>query len=157
MADVSIKSVDLLRQYLGKFREFADAVDIGVLAYKRNLERRKDKLQTYKADIDDKTSGCIQKLAYRISQLESYMEKYRDMCPRDLALFKEELEDNKDIKHKLESKVNELKGKIDDEIGIIDNIWNLTYSYGNKTRTMAETGNGVIERTIANIEKYENI
>ena len=77
--------------------------------------------------------------------------------PRDFALFEIELDRNKSIKHKLESKVNELKGKIDDEISIIDNIWNLTYSYGNKTRTMAETGNGVIERTIANIEKYENI
>lgn len=51
--------------------------------------------------------------------------------------------------------VNALKEKIDNEIGIIDDIWNLTYSYGNKTRTMAETGNGILERTIANIENYK--
>ena len=77
-----------LQEIYNLYKEFADAVDAGVLAYKRNRERREDRLQTYKADIDRKASGCIQKLAYRISQLESYKEKYRDMCPEILLCLK---------------------------------------------------------------------
>lgn len=155
MTDVSIKSVDLLRQYLAKFRQFADAVDVGVLAYKHNLEKRKERLQARKTEVDTKAAGCLEKLDYRISRLEDYMQKYGDLCSEDYAQFEIELERNKDIRTKIETHVNDLKGKIDSEIGILDNILNLTYSYGNKARTMAETGNGVLTRTISNIEKYE--
>lgn len=157
MAEISIKSIDLLRQYLGKFRDFANAVDVGVLAMKRQLENRKEELEARKVAIDNMAAGCLENIDYRISQLEEYKERLFDMCEEDLERFDNEIVRNQQIKLSLESQINEIKRKIDDEIGILDDIFNLTYSYGNKARTMAETGNGTLAKTIANIENYETI
>lgn len=157
MADVSIKSVDLLRQYLGKFREFANAVDVGVLALKQHLESRKEELQAQKSNIDNMAAGYIANLDYRISQLESYKERLYDMCEEDLERFDCEILRNERIRDKLETKISDTKDKIDKEIGVLNDILELTYSYGNRVRTMAETGNGKLAQTIVNIEKYDTI
>ena len=153
-ADVKVDSLDLLKQYQGHFRNFADCVEAGVVMYRDRLKKQKEEAQRMKNDVENHASNALEKIDYRINRLEEL--KYRfDFASEDTARIDIEIEKFRARREAITSKIESIKEKLERKIGILDDIYNLTYSYGNKTREMANSANGSLTGIIGTLSNYK--
>lgn len=153
-ADVKIDSLELLRQYQGHFRNFADCVEAGVVAYRDKLKSQKEEAQRLKEEAESRAANALEKIDYRINQLENLKYRYT-FASEDIARFDIEIEKFRSRRESIVSRIESIKEKIERQIGILDDIYNLTYSYGNKTREMANSANGSLTGIIGTISNYQ--
>lgn len=153
-ADVKINSLDLLRHYQGHFRNFADSVDVCVVAYRDHLKKQKEEAEKTKQYMENRAAQALESLDYRIRQLEDLQYRYI-FGPDDTTRIEMEKERFLSRRKAIMTKVEAIKEKLERQIGTLDDIWNLTYSYGNKTREMADTANGSLTGIIDTISNYQ--
>lgn len=153
-SDVRINSLDLLNQYQGHFRNFADCVDVCVAAYRDHLKKQKEEAEKTKLYVENCAGQALDALDYRIRQLEDLQNRYI-FGPDDTTRIEMEKERFLSRRKAVMTKVEAIKEKLERQIGTLDDIWNLTYSYGNKTREMADTANGSLTGIIGTISNYQ--
>lgn len=151
--DVKVDSLDLLKLYQGRFRNFADYFDIGVVGYRDRLKSQKDELLRDKAILVNRAAQALDKIEYRLSRLED-LERRFEFSPIDSERIKGERERMSSQRSALVNCIEYAKEKIERQIGILDDIFNLTYSYGNKTREMANSANGSLTQIIGTLSNY---
>lgn len=152
--DVKVNSLDLLKQYQGHFRNFADCVDAGVVAYRHHLKKQKEEALRMKQEIENRVEHTLEKIDYRIRQLEELEYRFY-FAPQDSARIDIEKEKFRSRRASIMAKVESIKEKLERQIGILDDIYNLTYSYGNKTREMADSANGSLTGIIGTLSNYQ--
>lgn len=153
-ADVKINSLDLLTQYQRHFRDFADSVDLCVVSYRDHLKKQKDEAEKTKQYVENRAVQALDALDYRIRQLEDLQRRYI-FGPDDTTRIEMEKDRFLSKRKAVMAKVEAIKEKLERQIGALDDIWNLTYSYGNKTREMADTANGSLTGIIGTISNYQ--
>ncbi len=153
-ADVKIDSLDLLQQYQGHFRNFADCVEAGVLAYRGKLKNQQEAAQRKKQEVEKRAAHALDKIDWRISQLDDILSRYT-FGPEDATRIKLEKERLQSRRNALIGRIESIKEKLDRSIGILEDIANLSYSYGNKTREMADAANGSLTNIIGTISNYK--
>ncbi len=153
-ADVKINSLDLLKQYQGHFRNFADCVDAGVVAYRHHLKKQKEEALRMKQEVENRAEHTLEKIDYRIRRLEELEDRY-DFAPQDSVRIDLEKEKFQARRESIIAKMESIKEKLDRQISILDDIYNLTYSYGNRTREMADSANGSLTGIIGTISNYQ--
>ena len=153
--DVKINSLDLLNQYQGHFRSFADCVDTGILVYRDRLKKQKEDAQRLKQDVENRAVRTLEKIDEFIRRLEELEYRF-DFAPQDTARIDIEKEKFQTRRESLRAKIDSIKEKLDRQISTIDDIWNLTYSYGNRAREMADSVNGSLTNIIATISNYQS-
>ncbi len=151
--DVKVDSLELLRQYQGHFRNFADCVDAGVIVYRDRLKTQKDELLRDKTSLDNRAAKALDKIDYRLSRLDD-LERRFEFSPYDSDRIELERQRMSSQRSALVAHIEDAKEKIERQIGILDDIWNLTYSYGNKTREMANSANGSLTQIIGTLSNY---
>lgn len=154
-SDVKINSIDLLRQYQGHFKNFADCAEAGVLAYRGRLKKKQEEAQQLKQEAENMASKALDKIDWRIRQLNDLLQRY-NFGPEDSTRIELEKEHLTVRRNSLISKIESIKEKLDRQIGIYEDIANLSYSYGNKTREMANTANGSLTNIIGTISNYKS-
>lgn len=153
-ADVKVDSLDLLKQYQGYFRNFADCVEAGVVAYRDKLKSQKEEAQRLKREAESRADNTLDTIDYRIRQLEDLKYRYT-FASQDIARFDIEIEKFRSRRESIVSKIDTIMEKLERQIGILDDIYNLTYSYGNKTREMANSANGSLTGIIGTLSNYQ--
>lgn len=153
-ADVKINSLDLLKQYQGHFRNFADSVDICVVAYRDHLKKEKEEAERTKQYVENSARQTLDKLDQRVRQLEDLQRRFT-FSPEDNTRIELEKERYQSRRGAIIAKIEAIKEKLERQISILDDIWNLTYSYGNKTREMTDTANGSLTGIIETISNYQ--
>lgn len=152
--DVKVNSLDLLNQYQSHFRNFADCVDVGVVAYRDHLRKKKEEAAGQKQEADRMASGAIDKLDNIISRHEDLLRRY-EFGPEDQTRIELEIERLRSRKDSILAKTDAIKEKAERRIGILDDMYNLTYTYGNKTREMSDTANGSLTSIIGTLSNYQ--
>ncbi len=61
-ADVKVNSLDLLKQYQGHLRNFADCVDAGIVVYRDRLKKQKEEAQRMKQELEKKATCSLEKI-----------------------------------------------------------------------------------------------
>lgn len=153
-ADVKVNSLDLLKQYQGHLRNFADCVDAGIVVYRDRLKKQKEEAQRMKQELEKKATCSLEKIDGRLHRLEELDYRY-SFAPQDSARIDIEKEKLRTRREAITSKIESIKEKLERQIGILDDIWNLTYSYGNKTREMSNNANGSITGIIGTLSNYQ--
>lgn len=151
--DVKVDSLELLRQYQGHFRNFADCVDAGVVVLRDRLGDLKDNMLQTKADLDAQAEKAFDKIDNRLARLEDLERRY-DFSPQDSDRIEIEKQRILSQRSVLEARIEDAKEKLERQMGILDDIWNLTYSYGNKTREMSNSANGSLTQIIGTLSNY---
>lgn len=151
--DIHLNSLELLRQYQTHLRNFSNCVDVGVVRYLSELKKKKEELNQEKANFERKYQTNLEKIDYRIRQLDDLLRRF-NFNSEDASLIKIEKNRFQTKRNSLEGKMGSIKEKYERQIGIIDDIINLTYSYGNRARLMADSANGSLAGVVTNIEKY---
>lgn len=151
--DVKVDSLELLRQYQGHFHNFADCVDAGVVIYRDRLNSQKDELLRDKVNLDNRAAKALDKIDYRLSRLND-LERRFEFSPQDSDRIELERQRMSSQRSALVARIEDAKEKIERQIGILDDIFNLTYSYGNKTREMANSANGSLTQIIGTLSNY---
>ncbi|MCM1139171.1 MAG: hypothetical protein NC453_11435 [Muribaculum sp.] len=151
--DVKVDSLELLRQYQGHFRNFADCVDAGIVVYRDRMKSQKEELLRDKANLDNRASRVLDKIDYRLSRLDDLDRRF-EFSPQDRDRIELERQRMSAQRSSLEARIEDAKEKIERQIGILDDILNLTYSYGNKTREMANSANGSLTQIIGTLSNY---
>ena len=90
----------------------------------------------------------------RIRRLEELEYRF-DFAPQDTSRIDIEIEKFQTRRESITAKIDSIKEKLERQISILDDIWNLTYSYGNKTREMADSANGSLTGIIGTISNYQ--
>ena len=152
--DVKINSLDLLQQYQGHFRNFADCVEAGVVAYRGRLKNNQEAAIQKKQDIENRAAKALDKIDWRISRLDDLLRRFA-FVPEDSTRIELEKERWISRRNSIMAKIESIKEKLDRRIGILDDVSNLSYSYGNKTREMANTANGSLTSIIGTISNYK--
>lgn len=151
--DVKVDSLELLRQYQGHFRNFADCVDAGVVVYRNRLKSQKEELLHDKANLENRVSSALEKIDYRLSRLDDLDRRF-EFSPQDSDRIEDERQRMSSQRRALIAHIENVKEKIERQIGILDDIFNLTYSYGNKTREMSNSANGSLTQIIGTLTNY---
>ncbi len=153
-ADVKIDSLELLRQYQGHLRNFSDCVDAGIVLFRDQLRKKKDEIFKGKDDLECRFVSVIDRLDDRIYKLEDLQHRFI-FSQEDFNRI--EIEKNRYIsqRNSFMANLENVKGKIERQISILDDLWNLTYSYGNRSREMSNTANGTLSSIIGQISKYK--
>lgn len=151
--DIHVNSLELLHQYQTHLRNFSNCVDVGMVRYLSELKKRKEELNQDKANFERKYQTNLEKIDYRIRQLDDLLRRF-NFNSEDATIIEIEKNHFQTKRNSLEGKIESIKEKYERQIGIIDDIINLTYSYGNRARSMADSANGSLTGVVTNIEKY---
>lgn len=151
--DVKVDSLELLRQYQGHLRNFSDCVDAGVVLYRNQLRDKKEEILRSKSDLEYNTTSVLNCINSCISQLEDLQRRFV-FAPEDNARI--EIEKNRYYSQRdsFMASIESVKEKMERQIGILDDLWNLTYSFGNKTHDMADSANGTLTSIISSLSNY---
>lgn len=151
--DVKVDSLELLRQYQGHLRNFSDCADAGVVLYRDQLRDKKDEIQREKREFEHRSSSVLNCIDSRISQLEDLQRRF-EFAPEDTSRIETEKNRYLTQRESIIARIESIKEKMERQIGILDDLWNLTYSFGNKTHEMADSANGSLTSIIGTLSNY---
>lgn len=152
--DVKVNSLELLGQYQGHLRKFSDCVEAGIILYRDQLRDKKEEILRQKSDLEHEFSSTIDIIDSRISQLENLQDRY-DFSAEDNDRIEIEINKYSSQRASFTALIETTKEKLERQISILDDLWNLTYSFGNKTREMADSANGSLSSIIGTISNYK--
>lgn len=153
-ADVNINSLDLLSQYQTHLRNFSNCVDLGVVAYRDHLRKLAEKKNDQKCEIERIVSAASDQLDTVIREHEDLVRRY-EFCEEDEARICQAIERIESQKHSLSAQADLIMEKIEHQLGVLDDMVNLTYSYGNRAREMSDSANGSLSGIIRTISNYQ--